>query len=53
AILFKSKEADVIGKALISLFAQWGAPLILQSDNGKEFTANIVKHICEALGIMI
>ncbi|CAG8735835.1 11541_t:CDS:2, partial [Racocetra persica] len=30
-----------------------GAPSILQSDNSKEFTANVIKHICKALEITI
>ncbi|CAG8770417.1 10968_t:CDS:1, partial [Acaulospora morrowiae] len=46
-------EAEVVGEALISLFSQWGAPSILQSDNGKEFTANVINRICQSLGIVI
>ncbi|CAG8803647.1 6850_t:CDS:1, partial [Dentiscutata erythropus] len=43
AISIKSKEANVVGEALISLFSQWDALSILQSDNDKEFTANVTK----------
>ncbi|CAG8624742.1 6031_t:CDS:2 [Dentiscutata erythropus] len=49
-LLTMTKEANIVGKDLISLFAQWGVLSILQPDNSKEFTANVVKCICEELG---
>ncbi|CAG8682534.1 8360_t:CDS:2, partial [Ambispora gerdemannii] len=52
-IPLKTKETVIVGDVLVSLFAQWGAPSILQSDNGKEFVSNIIKNICMALGITI
>ncbi|CAG8696857.1 8057_t:CDS:2, partial [Ambispora gerdemannii] len=53
AILLKTKETVIVGDALVSLFAQWDASSILQSDNDKEFVSNIIKNICMALGITI
>ncbi|CAG8507395.1 5687_t:CDS:1 [Ambispora gerdemannii] len=53
AIPLKTKETVIIEDALVSLFAQWGVPSILQSDNDKEFVSNIIKNICMALGITI
>ena len=37
-----SKTAVEVVKALCSIFIQFGCPNIIQSDNGKEFVANIV-----------
>ena len=33
----KSKEAKEVARNLFEIFCQFGAPVILQSDNGKEF----------------
>jgi hypothetical protein len=41
----KSKEAQFIADHLITLFYQFGPCKILQSDNGKEFTANVIKNL--------
>ena len=38
----KSKEAINVAAFLYSIFTQFGSPAILQSDNGKEFTAKII-----------
>ncbi|CAG8452623.1 451_t:CDS:2 [Acaulospora morrowiae] len=35
------------------LLTIWGAPSILQSDNGKEFTVDIIICVCKTLGITI
>jgi transposase InsO family protein len=51
AIPLKNKEAATVGEALVGLFSQWGAPAILQSDNGKEFVANVIKGITSSFGI--
>lgn len=40
----KTKEAAGVAMHLMQIFVDFGAPQILQSDNGREFTANI---ICE------
>jgi transposase InsO family protein len=53
AIPIADKRAETVGKALAKLFSQWGPPNILQSDNGKEFTAGVIDHICQALGIEV
>ena len=41
------KEPIAIAGILFELFCQFGPPVILQSDNGKEFTANIIKNLVE------
>jgi hypothetical protein len=41
----KSKEAEPIANYLSSLFYQFGPCKILQSDNGREFTANVIKNL--------
>ena len=41
----RSKEADFIADHLTSLFYQFGPCQILQSDNGREFTANVIKNL--------
>lgn len=41
----KSKEAKGVAWELFKIFTDKGAPLILQSDNGREFTAQIVKEM--------
>ena len=39
----KSKEAINVAAFLYSIFTQFGPPSILQTDNGKEFIANVIK----------
>lgn len=41
-----NKTADQVAKELYSIFCLLGAPHVLQSDNGREFTANVVKSMC-------
>jgi transposase InsO family protein len=41
----KSKKAEETAKELLDIFLQFGAPSILQSDNGREFTATIIKEV--------
>ena len=38
----KSKTAAEVAYNLLDIFLILGAPMILQSDNGREFTANII-----------
>lgn len=45
AFALKSKEAQEVAKNLVNLFYQFGPPKILQSDNGKEFTAQVIKDL--------
>ncbi len=42
-----SKESVVIAGILYEIFCQFGSPVILQSDNGKEFTASIISNLVE------
>src|SRR6266508_1430908 len=42
-----SKESVVIAGILYEIFCQFGPPVILQSDNGKEFTASIISNLVE------
>ena len=45
AFALKSKEVRFIADKLITLFYQFGPCKILQSDNGKEFTAAVIKNL--------
>jgi transposase InsO family protein len=40
-----SKRAAKVGYQLLDIFLLFGAPHILQSDNGWEFTANVIKEL--------
>ena len=42
-----SKQAAEVAFQLLDIFLLFGAPHILQSDNGREFTANVVKELTE------
>ncbi|CAF2953549.1 unnamed protein product [Rotaria sp. Silwood2] len=39
----ESKEAELVAEKLLNQFSLFGAPCILQSDNGKEFVARVIK----------
>lgn len=39
----RSKEAEGVAEKLLQQFYQFGVPRILQSDNGKEFVAKVIK----------
>ena len=41
----KSKRAAEVAYQLTDMFLLLGAPHILQSDNGREFTANIITEL--------
>ena len=41
----KSKTAAEVGKELLFTFLDIGAPLVLQSDNGREFTAQVISEL--------
>lgn len=38
-----NKTAQQVADNLIRIFTDFGAPSILQSDNGREFTVNVIK----------
>jgi hypothetical protein len=40
-----SREAKTIALELVSLFLMQGTPVILQSDNGREFVAAIIDEM--------
>jgi transposase InsO family protein len=42
-----SKRADEVAYHLLGIFATFGAPNILQSDNKREFCNQIIKNLCE------
>ncbi|XP_045498460.1 KRAB-A domain-containing protein 2-like [Colias croceus] len=41
----KTKRASEVASELLKIFLVFGAPYILQSDNGREFTANVTKEL--------
>ena len=43
--LLTSKRASEVAYQLLDIFLLLGAPAILQSDNGAEFTANIITEL--------
>ena len=49
----KSKHARTVGRKLKAVFeAKWlGPPVTLLTDNGKEFTAGIIKKLCASYGV--
>ena len=40
-----SKTAKEVSEKLLSIFLEFGAPHVLQSDNGREFTAQIIREL--------
>lgn len=42
----KNKTAAGVAEHLFKIFIDFGCPQILQSDNGREFTANVIKVKC-------
>lgn len=42
-----SKRATEVARHLFQIFIDFGAPLILQTDNGREFTAEVIEVFCE------
>ena len=41
----KSKQAIEVARELLYIFLDIGAPLVLQSDNGREFTAHLISEL--------
>jgi transposase InsO family protein len=53
AFPLKTKSSMDVCNALESLFTTFGPPLILQSDNGKEFTNSEIKDLCERYNVRL
>src|SRR5207253_2936897 len=51
--VIKTKEASAVADVLQPLFELIGPPRILQSDNGKEFTAKVIRELCARMDISI
>jgi len=52
AFPLRSKEAEPIAKVLVEqVFCRFGTPVSLLSDQGKEVNGNIMKHLCQMMGI--
>ncbi|KAK7097700.1 hypothetical protein V1264_004638 [Littorina saxatilis] len=45
AFPLKSKRAAGVAECLMTTFSLFGAPRVLQSDNGKEFVAGVIKEL--------
>ncbi|XP_050313675.1 KRAB-A domain-containing protein 2-like [Anthonomus grandis grandis] len=41
-----SKRAEEVAKSLVDIFCIFGAPSILQSDNGREFANHVIEELC-------
>ncbi|XP_076383741.1 uncharacterized protein LOC143260987 [Megalopta genalis] len=42
----KTKKAEEVAHHVLSIFLTFGAPAVLQSDNGKEFSNQVISEIC-------
>jgi hypothetical protein len=47
----QSKSAQAVATCLFHIFCDFGFPKILQSDNGGEFSNQVIKEICKYSGI--
>ena len=45
------KKAINVANMLQHIFVEYGCPYQLHSDNDKEFTAEVVQHLCHAMNI--
>ena len=48
-----NKTAENVAKTLLELLLAYGIPLSLRSDPGREFTAEVVHHLCKWLNATI
>ena len=46
-----NKQTDTVAKALVTIFCDLGVPIILMSDNGREFKSRLMSELTKALGI--
>ena len=51
AAALKDKTAETVANALISFFSRLGIPKEILSDQGRQFTSEIMKNICKTLSI--
>lgn len=42
----RHKKAEDVARQLVDIFSTFGAPNILQSDNGREFVNEVIKNLC-------
>jgi hypothetical protein len=47
----ENKEMETVARVLWKVFADYGTPKIMQSDNGTEFVNKIVSTLCQLYGI--
>jgi hypothetical protein len=47
----RSKTAEEVSYNLIDIFSIIGAPMILQSDNGREFVNKVIRKECRAFSL--
>ena len=47
----KGKAMETIAMALWGIICEYGTPKIIQSDNGTEFINQLIKQLCQTLGI--
>ena len=50
-VVARSLSADEVPETLTALFARYGPPAYIRSDNGAEFTANAVRDWLKSLGV--
>ena len=43
----QTKSAVDVARDLLLIFLDFGAPRVLQSDNGREFTANVIEELAK------
>ncbi len=46
-----SKSSEEVKEAFKCIFSSIGLPVILHTDNGKEFGNSLMEHLCEKHGI--
>ena len=53
AIVCRSENAEEAVAVLESLFVEWGAPLVIKSDNGSAFTGGLMKQLLDRYGVLL
>lgn len=52
AVPLKTVTARAVADGLIDIFSRTALPLVIQSDQGAQFTGSLVKNLCELLGVV-